>query len=78
MDNYLPSIKDRIFTVSEQIEECKRIIYRNNIENLLFTVNNEKAKQKEVAYNNETLKEKIDVLVKELESLNASSGSLTE
>lgn len=68
-DKYLPEIEERIQTVYEQISECKRIIYRNEIENLSFKANNEKAKMKEVEYNNQTLVEKIDILQKELDRL---------
>ncbi len=68
-DKYLPEIEERIQTIFEQINECKRIIYRNEIENLSFKVNNEKAKIKEVEYNNQTLVEKIDILQKELNRL---------
>lgn len=78
MDKYLPSLEERITTIQEQISECQRIIYRNDVENLSFTANNEKAKIKEVEYNNQTLKEKLDILFKELDRLNALSGNPTE
>lgn len=64
-DKYLPDLSERIYTINEQINECKRIIYRNLVENLTFTKDNEKAKIKEVEYNNETLKEKVDTLLEE-------------
>lgn len=73
-DKYLPSVEERSLTLKEQINECKRMIYRNLVENLTFVENNEKAKIAEVEYNNNTLKEKVDVLTQELEKLNASSG----
>ena len=78
MDKYLPSLEDRIMTIQEQISECQRIIYRNDVENLSFVANNEKAKIKEVEYNNQTLKEKLDLLFKELDRLNALSGNSTK
>jgi len=77
-EKYLPSVSEQIVTLTEQINECKRIIYRNQIENLTFVENNEKAKIAEVAYNNNTLKEKIDVLTKELDRLNASGSNPTK
>lgn len=70
MDKYLPSLQERMRVIASQIEECKKIIYRNDVENLSFQANNEKAKIKEVEYNNQTLREKIDVLNEELERLN--------
>lgn len=73
MDKYTLPLSQRTQTVTEQIQECQRIIYRNDLENLTFTANNEKAKMKEVAYNNETLKEKLDLLFGELERLDAES-----
>ena len=66
--------EERKFIIEEQIGECKRIIYRNDVENLTFTANGEKAKIKEVAYNNETLREKIDILDEELERINKELG----
>ena len=77
-DKYLPSMAERANTLQEQISECKRMIYRNLVENLTFVENNEKAKIAEVEYNNNTLKEKVDVLTKELENLNASSGGAAQ
>lgn len=78
-DKYLPPLEDRIAVVSDQIHECKKIIYRNQIENLTFVANNEKAKIKEVEYNNQTLMEKIDTLETELERLqNENRGSLSK
>lgn len=68
-DKYLPDVEERVQTISEQVNECKRIIYRNEIENLSFKANNEKAKIKEVEYNNQTLVEKIDLLQAELNRL---------
>lgn len=66
MDKYLPPVKRRIDIIETQIAECQTLIYRNNVENLSFVANGEKAKQKEVEYNNETLKEKVDILREEL------------
>lgn len=74
-DKYLPPLDERVIILSEQIGECKRIIFRNLTENLTFIENNEKAKIKEVEYNNQTLKEKIDLLSTELESLTNETGS---
>jgi hypothetical protein len=71
-DKYLPSLERRKEMLKIQIEECKTMIYRNLVENLSFVENGEKAKIKEVEYNNQTLKEKIDVLSKEWDNLNAS------
>lgn len=68
-DKYLPGLDERKETLFTQIEECKRIIYRNLLENVLFVANGEKAKQKEVVYNNEQLTDKIDALVKEWDKL---------
>lgn len=77
MDKYTLPLRLRIQTVQTKIEECQRIIYANHVENLTFIANNEKAKIKEVEYNNGTLKEKLDVLFKELDDLNAEAGSNT-
>jgi len=77
MDKYLPPIKRRIQIIETQIEECQTLIFRNNVENLSFVANGEKAKQKEVEYNNETLKEKIDVLTEELKRLLDEDSSNT-
>ena len=72
-DKYLPSLGERKETLFQQIEECKRIIYRNSLENVMFVANNETARQKEVEYNNELLSNKIDVLIKEWEKFNDES-----
>lgn len=77
MDKYLPPIKRRIQIIETQIEECQTLIFRNNVENLSFVANGEKAKQKEVEYNNETLKEKIDILTEELKRLLDEDSSNT-
>lgn len=69
MDKYQYPLELRKLTIQEQIAECQRMIYRNYVENLSFTVNNEKAKIKEVEYNNQTLKEKLDLLFEEWERL---------
>lgn len=75
MDKYLPVLSEQILMVQDQIGECQRILYRNDLENLVFTAGNEKAKIKEVEYNKQTLKEKLDLLFTELERLNATSGN---
>lgn len=75
-DKYTLPVDERVRTVKDQIEECQRIIYRNHLENLTFLANNEKARVKEVEYNNQTLKEKLDLLFKELDDLNALSGGI--
>lgn len=73
MDNkYDLPVEDRVAILVEQIEECKRIIFRNYVENLTFVANNEKAKIKEVEYNNGTLTDKIDTLQAELDRLQKS------
>lgn len=77
-DDYLPPLNRRKEIIATQIEECKTLIYRNLVENLSFVENGEKAKIKEVEYNNQTLKEKIDVLSKEWDKLNASSGNTAQ
>lgn len=78
MDKYEYPLRLKQEMVQEQIAECQRIIYRNNLENLTFTVNNEKAKIKEVEYNNQTLKEKLDILFEEWEKLHGqTSGDST-
>lgn len=78
MDKYLPTLDTQKQIVSEQISECQRMIYRNDVENLTFTANGEKAKIKEVEYNKETLKEKLDLLFTELERLNETGSDTSE
>lgn len=75
MDKYLPTVQQRIQTILTQIEECKKIIYRNDVENLSFVANGEKSKIKEVEFNNQTLRDKIDVLTEELKRLNNEARS---
>jgi hypothetical protein len=77
MNEYLPPIERRIEIIESQIAECQTLIYRNNVENLSFVVNGEKSKQKEVEYNNETLKEKVDILKEELGRLLDEDSSNT-
>lgn len=72
-DKYTLALGLRKQTVLEQIQECQKIIYRNYLENLSFIANNEKARIKEVEYNNVTLVEKLDILYKELDKLNAEA-----
>lgn len=76
MDKYDLPHDIKIQTIQEQIAECQRIIYRNYLENLSFTANNEKNRMKEVEANNETLKEKLDLLWEEHDKVsNETSGN---
>lgn len=75
MNKYDLPLREKQITVQEQIDECRRILYRNYLENLTFTANNEKAKMKEVEYNTGTLKEKLDLLWKEHDRLSSETSS---
>lgn len=70
MDKYKLPLEIRIQTVQEQIAESQKIMYRNDIENLTFTAEGDKRHQKEVEINNQTLKDKLDLLWEELGRLN--------
>jgi len=64
-DKYLPVSERRKEILYTQIDEIKTLIYRNLLELILFKNNNEKARIKEVEYNNSTLAEKLDALSNE-------------
>lgn len=74
-DKYLPSVGQRKELVLTQIGECQTLIYRNNLENLTFKANGDKHKQVEVETNKEILKEKIDLLLTELQNLESLSAN---
>lgn len=78
MDKYRPTNAQKIQMLRTQIEECQTMIYRNDLENLTFIEKNDEDKQTEVKTNNKILSKKIDVLSKELDSLDASSGNIPE
>ena len=67
---YLPSLAERKYTVVTQIEETKKIIFRNQIEAEQAKENGNKALVAEANYNNGILTDKIDTLEKFLENLN--------
>lgn len=69
-DKYLPSIERRKDTIETQISESQAIIYRNLIELPGFVANGQKNQVAEVKFNNDQLKEKIDILYDLLEELN--------
>lgn len=69
MDKYTLPINERKSLVQTQIFECQTMIYRNDLENLTFKAKNDEDKQVEVATNNKILRNKIDLLSTELESL---------
>lgn len=75
MDKYTLPVNQRQGLVQTQIEECQTMIYRNDLENLTFIKKNDEDKQTEVNTNNKILRNKIDLLLTELEALNNEAGS---
>lgn len=78
MDKYILGLPDRKAVVNDQIYECQKLIYRNNLENLTFKQKKDEDKQLEVETNNNILKRKLDLLFEELGRLqNEDSNSPT-
>lgn len=70
-EKYLPEISERIMTIKQQIEESKKIIYREVVElsDPEYARNNQSRTSSE--FNISELKRKIDVLTSELDKLQA-------
>lgn len=75
MDNYTLPHAERLVLVRTQINECQTLIYRNNLENIVFKSKKDEDKMTEVEVNNNILKRKIDGLVEELGRLNEETKS---
>lgn len=75
MDKYLLPVDEKKNIVQQQIAEAQTIIYRNDLENLTFKADGEKKRTLEVDINNQTLKEKLDLLWEEWDRLNNETSS---
>jgi len=69
MDKYTLPLDARKQILKEQIFESQKIMFRNDVENLTFNRENNKARMGEVKINNQILREKIDDLTTELARL---------
>lgn len=65
MDEFQPSLPERKATVADQILECKRIIWRNELEaRIEKETGSGNHVQAETEFNNKQIKDKLSVLVK--------------
>lgn len=65
MDKYTLPLIIRKQLVQTQIEECQKLIYRNNLNNIAFKKKNDEDKMIEVETNNKILMRELDGLFEE-------------
>ncbi len=65
MNEFQPPLAERKFVIQEQIDECKKIIWRNNLESRIEKETNAGSTiQAQSEFNNKQLKDKLTVLLK--------------